>query len=1124
MLGVAAFQVVGAAVGNQEAVSSQSFQQLAVLTEEVHAVVVVLGVTAVLDHLVAYQAGTILIEVVLGTVNLSPSRAVERRTVIVAHAAVHLNPHAAEQLAVFVGQIKSNAAILMMHGTLRSLLGAAAEVVPGAVDGVPAAGDVAGNQVVIVAVSLEQAGVGERLAAHSADQLIAAAGEGVLGRDLNAGVHHSLTGIADDTIRVAGLCTGGFLALGVGIHVTGGGDRRTPLDHRAAALTVSTAGISRLGAVRILVFQCHSGVGMVDVVAGRRSANQHGRHRLAATEFGHHAGDVSHLTGEDGVVDGHGGLIGGCRFGLLGHIVEARPGPDAHRNAQQGHLAKGEAVLGTGQRHLDCVLHRVDINHGTGRGGKSLVAFVIQHLIFHFEAVGNNHVLQFPSVGGVQADGRLHLRNIFRSGGGDVHIVDRVYLGGLAGVIVAFQYDQGFLLAINGDLVRHLRTVVPVILELEGHAVLTVGQFHSRLGGHGVTSGFGFHFVAVDVDLGGSQVQAGDLAGAGGFGNAGSEAHQVAGDHHAICQGNALIGGGVLGIGDDGGIAIFHSSAVVQGNVVNVEGQPGRGFRLNVSTHPGGRTGIGRIRRRHGRQVVILADVDGRIHPAVGGDIVFLRAVQVRLQARFGAGEHEVILHAGNLRGIGDMSRVGVELGLEGQASAAFGDVEPEAQSGSVQAVGHIAEHAGLTNVEQHIVGPVAEVGCAVIVGDAQGVVAVLDLTVFGGGQEGMGVVLGAELTAQRIGTHQRVVHAVGKTPGLGISEAHPVRHIAIFKVPAGNDLGALAELKLVVHSGQRVRIVIGERQHRTCFGLICGGGVYAVDSIPGTVLIGEGPGEGRCLVIHIPVVRAILHGGIKGHRLTIGDHGALSAEVEGIGMYNVDGILEGLTTHSKLHHDVTDLTIGHEVAIGDSAEGIIRQGPHAALRHSHLSTGGIDGLGGKGIGGHGSEVIILATDHGLMEDTRSHALGLGNEDGVQGCTLSAVGGGGTHGQLRLARALGDEGGRATAVTVEGPLAAQSQHHLAHLVVALTNGVISATTVGLAQDQGAVSLNTDHRTRSGSGGALHRGSHQLTVLDQPSEVGANAVPVVLFELIATTAQLHSAILLDSQVGSTATSV
>ena len=152
----------------------------------------------------------------------------------------------------------------------------------------------------------------------------------------------------------------------------------------------------------------------------------------------------------------------------------------------------------------------------------------------------------------------------------------------------------------------------------------------------------------------------------------------------------------------------------------------------------------------------------------------------------------------------------------------------------------------------------------------------------------------------------------------------------------------------------------------------------------------------------------------------------------------------------------------------------------------------GVDGFRAEGVLGLGSEDVVSGVDVHVIQHAGGSHVG-NNEDAVGGGALSAVAGNGTHSEIFFANTLGDEGGGAAAVTVGSPLAAQSQHGFAQLIVIEAHGVVGAAAVIHTNDQSAVFLDAHHGTGGGGRGALFGLGDQLAVLNGHAEGDADCM-------------------------------
>ena len=915
------------------------------------------------------------------------------------------------------------------------------------------------------------------------------------------------------------------------IAVAGSGHHGAPFHHGLTGLAVGTPGIASLVAGGS---QRQGGQFRVMGVPGIRDVGTHqlGLDRCAAVDRRRLAVAVLKVTGQNLVINGNHRIIGRLGRFLIRHVVPAIPGPDAHRQGQQGLLTGQGAVFGTGQGDGQHVLHGVDVRIGAlGRHSK-VVTVRIQQLVLHLVAGGDAHAVQLPGVGGIQlnvGNEGFHLRGVI---GLDVHIVEGIVLGCFARIIAASQVNLGVIVSgIHLEDEGLLGNIALLVGHLEGNLVLAVCQGHIAQRGENIADKLGFHQHTVNIDLAGSSIQAGRVDALGALlvlrvlFHLGREADAVGRDDHFAIHLNRFVSGGVGDLADDGLVTVRHSCAVVQGDVVNVESQVCSRAGLDVGTDEGGAPAVALIRRIGSLQVIVTGYVNRGIHPAIGGNVLFRRTVQVLANTANG-GEHEVILLAAQAA----VCILDIELGLEGQAGSAFGNVNPHAQGRCILAIRHITQHLHALDVEDHVVAPACKGCISKVHGHAQRMVAILDLAIALVRNKGIQGDLLIELTRQRGRANQRIVHAVVEAPLLGIHKAHEAMDGTIFKIPAGQDLGALAELNVVVQHNFRIMLVgrddihsmhgfiFGSRERRTVGSDSQGTGIR-IGGFPGEILGGEVHGG-------VVLVLGSEHLHFNGRRLAIGQHGRFlcHADRHGIGDRESEAGRENSTfvSISNAAQCVSDghnafLAGGGEHTVLDGAEGVVRQAPLAAGGHGHLITDSVDGHSLQGVNSIGHHIVVLRQHFHAAELGGNIAL-CRQDDGVDGGTLSAVRGHGTHDGSVVARALGNEGGGTAAIAVDRVDAAQSQHQFAHLVVGQAGGNRAVTAVAVDDHQRAVSLDAQHGAGGVRGGALHFRGSQLTILDQPAEVGRNDGTLVALQGLAHGEQLAGAVPVHREVG------
>ena len=602
--------------------------------------------------------------------------------------------------------------------------------------------------------------------------------------------------------------------------MAGGGNDGAPINDGLTGLTVGAVLVAGFGAGGGLA---QNGQGIVVDVVGGGDGGQLGCHIDGAAHGRDGLVGEGDLTADDLGNDIDNRLVAHIRGSDVGvgNIVVAVKGPDTDRNADQS-VAEGA--------YLGCIL-QLDGN------GQKLGDLVVVEV--GLEAVSHDHALGLPGVGIVQMQLSDQLGDIGQPGGIDVHIVDGLGHGGLAGIVVTVQFHNG--ITGHGEGSGDLHGIAQLVLDLEGHGVGAGNQDHILLGGEHAARNGRADSDAVHGDLTGSQIQSGVV------GDLGRESHLGAGDHSALSQIHSGVGGGVGGVGDGGQHSVIHGGAVVQSDVVDVEGDIRGESGLDIGTDEGGGTGIAFIGSRGGAEVIVLGNVDGGVHPAGLGDIRVGGGVQVCLIAGGGRGEHEVVL----LAGVGAVFVLDIQLGLERHAGSTclerfFGNVQPHTQGGGLQAVGNVTQDDGVAGVEQHVVGPAGESGVGVVQSPCQSIAAVSDLTAVGdGGHKGLTAQVFVELACQRIGANQGVVDAVVLAPLLGFFEAHEAASVTVFKVK--DDFRALTKLDGVGQDG----IAIGNGHIHAGDRSVGGGGeVKAVQSAGG--LVGQSHGDG--VGVHIDI------------------------------------------------------------------------------------------------------------------------------------------------------------------------------------------------------------------------------------------------------------------------------
>ena len=535
------------------------------------------------------------------------------------------------------------------------------------------------------------------------------------------------------------------------------GDDGAPIDDRLTGFAVSAVFIARCSSGSLLIL--YSQLIIVDMI-GRRNSSQlscntdGASERLAVNHAVHNfAIDVDNRL----VTHICNGNVG------VGNKVVAVISPHTDRDAHQSIIR--------------CLTDRADAFHRNGQQFGNLV--IIQS---DFETIGHDSALGFPLVGIVQLQNSNQLIDAGKIRNIDVHIVDGLCLGGLAGIIVAAQFNHG--IARNSEGTGDLSGVAQLVLNLKYNGMCACAEGNITLGGEHIAIDRGFYHDTINGDLAGGKVERSIIS------NGCRECNIIAIDNGAVLQRNSDIGSGISGVRNSGQLSVIYSRAVVQGDVVDVESKLSRSGGLNISTDERGGTRVAFIGSNRCAKIVVLRNIDGHVYPSGFRNIRLCSRVQIGPLAGGSRGEHKVIL----LAGVRAISVLNVELRLECKTRCTNRNIHPHTESSSLHAVSNIAQNDGVTSIEEHVIRPAGKGSVGVIQSPCQCIAAVSDLATIcsGGNKRGAAQVL-IELASQRIRTNQRVVHTVVLAPLLSLFKAHKVSLVAIFKVP--NDLRTLTEL-----------------------------------------------------------------------------------------------------------------------------------------------------------------------------------------------------------------------------------------------------------------------------------------------------------------------------------------
>ena len=241
------------------------------------------------------------------------------------------------------------------------------------------------------------------------------------------------------------------------------------------------------------------------------------------------------------------------------------------------------------------------------------------------------------------------------------------------------------------------------------------------------------------------------------------------------------------------------------------------------------------------------------------------------------------------------------------------------------------------------------------------------------------------------------------------------------------------------------------------------------------------------------------LQGQLGGNAVDHAD-GALG-NVQRIGHHHMEHLAaHHVAVHRQRNGDVTQSGSGEHIA-ADSTDGAVGNLPLGILGNLGSVAGDADAHGGQINGGARGQIVILGGDGGMMELIGHHSGGHNHQRGAD-ASLVAVGGAVNQSELVAALSLGQEGGGAAAVQIDGGDTAGIDHDLSQFLIAAAAGEGLLTTVQHHQDHLTASGNA-HAGTGGSGGhmGIHIGSGGLAVDDQEGAAADGFLKLILVLLI-----------------------
>ena len=880
-------------------------------------------------------------------------------------------------LDLTVNKVESNA-VSGSHATLSSCEGLGYDIDPLVVNHEPAGADLTKHEIAIhlCDVIVHHTGVVAQvsIAIHalelSVNQAVSVSGCG----DGGTPIHNGITNVAEGAAGVAGGIAGSVEIVDCvcGVDVT--------------AVPVVVVCQSSLGSDHVGILCPHLSI-HEDTVAGEGCGGVIEVGQLTELDVSNQ-GDSPELLLVAELLRGECGLTG---LSTIGIGVAGLQLPDANGDGSQNSLALGHNGAGAGDHDGGDVVVSVD---AVGSG----------------EALGQIHVIQLPGAQGIQVDGEGNALGGVNIGSDQVDVVDRAVKDTVQSCVVRNHLHGCDIGAgVHDDLTDHGAVVAHIIADGELNGVLTVSQLH--IGDSDLAVAVGeVNGNAIDISLSGGRVQAG-CVGSDLISYGSGEGQNVGLGGLTIQLGSVI--GELIGIDNAGelrSVSVVHSLGVVDGNVVDVEGEvTGDVGIIGSVVAVGGAVTVGNV-ELHDRAGVqsysgVCRGVDGQVVPAgllEGGDNT----------STAGSIIHILTGHAGPL-----VITVGILLGstLNGPTSphayGLLGHIDPHTDASSV------LEYHGNCGADQRGLLVTGLQGVGVVDPSLHSIVAGVDLTLLGGNNPLVAfrpyIVV---LSACRFGEYQTAGGAV-------LEVEDDLRTLTQLQGSGSGDLGSKGEC--CGHLGGRSRDTLSTGSE--------GQAVKATDSG-----IAQSEGDIRIFQSNLVQTKGSGQTDLDSFPIRDGDGGVV--ELQSIRNNHVDnGGADNGAAVGHLNLNCTDSAVGNEHAVLDSTILAVSQLPIHILGNGSSGTGRANTGCGDLHGGARGHVGVLSGQNSTVELVGGCCQG-GDDQTCRNRTLGTIGGTVHDGNVIFTLLTSSKGGGSTAVQVDCCHTTLLQHDLGQLVHSTTAG------------------------------------------------------------------------------------
>ena len=254
-----------------------------------------------------------------------------------------------------------------------------------------------------------------------------------------------------------------------------------------------------------------------------------------------------------------------------------------------------------------------------------------------------------------------------------------------------------------------------------------------------------------------------------------------------------------------------------------------------------------------------------------------------------------------------------------------------------------------------------------------------------------------------------------------------------------------------------------------------------------------------------------------KVYRLAVDGIDARLGEFQAVRLDHVERLAaDHRLAGQELHLHASLLDAGKYAVLRDRADGLVRRPPSDIRWKLRRAAGHADAGGSKRKRRADRQVVIGRGDQRMIELRRDRRSGNDHQRGADG-TLVAVGGAVYDRKRVAALLLGNEGGRAAAVQIDGSHAARVQHDLRQLFCAAACGERLLTAVEHHQDNLALRRDADAGARMAAVIVVGRAVHnRLAVLDQIDAAADGLLDLILIGVVFTGAADHGRAILQDR--------